>query len=404
MNEKVKSRRTNHDRQPNMVSPMLFTSNVSNPKLKFWDQVDDITYNKMDWVQRGKWILQNNWEVLQEARANPVHNITVVSILMDLDRGLMADTRFRRPFSLYMKRIKPFLRTDLPKFLFLDARYKKELKRLLKRAKGPVHVVWWSKAELRAAFRHFDAVQEIRTDPNWFRGPKASKQSHRWYDYISQSLSTLSPTLAYFMFGTSPVHSRVVPTGFWLETSAQATLEYYNPLVMSKFNLMVHAARTNVFHTDGFLFLDAGHLCHEHQPTSFSQASEKYVASRFLSSGFFSTFFDYHYQNSGEVHGFEARAFQKYLGYQGEQLHGPTVPVGRGGILGGRPEDLELMAQMADMVFEETLSHGYMGTEENIISIISARFPELMYNGTDNRDMVNNCGFFDYIQKQEYQW
>ena len=85
---------------------------------------------------------------------------------------------------------------------------------------GPVHVIFTSKEALRKKFKDFDLVQTVRNKPEW------KKQAD------------------------------------WLAASPQSSLEYYNPLVMSKLRLTRDVARFNPFYTSAFLWID-GELVHE---------------------------------------------------------------------------------------------------------------------------------------------
>ena len=62
----------------------------------------------------------------------------------------------------------------------------------------------------------------------------------------------------------------------WLSSAPQASLEYYNPLVMSKLRLTRDAARWNPFHTDAFLWIDGAHNCND--PVSIEPTKMPYVS------------------------------------------------------------------------------------------------------------------------------
>ena len=49
----------------------------------------------------------------------------------------------------------------------------------------------------------------------------------------------------------------------------------------------------------------------------------------------------------------------------------------RGGIFGGVPAYIDVFARMYNEALSQTLSDGYMGTEENVLGMLAARFPEL---------------------------
>jgi hypothetical protein len=270
---------------------------------------------QMSWLERGQWLVQANAGYLAQARAKPFKSITLVSAMVDLGRGSLGGG-FARPFSAYVARMRQFMAYDFPKVVFLDADHLGEFQALIDTSPGPVHVVPISKADIKAGFRHFDALQAVRTRREW---------AHRKE---------------------------------WLSHSPQATLEYYNPLVMSKMNLTVQAAALNPFSTDGFLFIDGGHLCNA--PGSIKAATHgQSIIDRFMRDGIAITYYDYvPDQEDGEIHGFEAAAFHRYMGTEEEPIR-----VGRGGFFGGRPELLQLGAQLIDVIAEDTLKHGYLGTE-----------------------------------------
>jgi hypothetical protein len=64
----------------------------------------------------------------------------------------------------------------------------------------------------------------------------------------------------------------------WLSSAPQASLEYYNPLVMSKLRLTRDAARWNPFHTDAFLWIDGAHNCND--PTGIEPTKMPCVSPR----------------------------------------------------------------------------------------------------------------------------
>lgn len=85
-----------------------------------------------------------------------------------------------------------------------------------------VHVIPFNMTRLRTYFPYWDRLQAIRTSKLW--------------------------------------KEQAVHTG-WLSTAPQATLEGYNPLVMSKLMLLRDAARLNPWGARYHLWMDAGHLC-----------------------------------------------------------------------------------------------------------------------------------------------
>ena len=323
---------------------------------------------RMDWLAKGHWLLEQNSGLLNAALNRPVESLTLVTAMVDLGRDKLGGG-FKRTFSEYIDRMKAFVKYDLPKVLFLDANHLAEFQPLLDTSPSPVHVIPITTDDIKKNFAYFDELQKIRTDKKW-----SNRQD-------------------------------------WLSHSPQATLEFYNPLVMSKVRLTTEAARLNPHNTDGFIFIDAGHLCND--PSSFSTKNTPFIAENLINKGMLTTFFEYTPSEwHGEIHGFEAAAFQRYIGDDKLPLR-----VGRGGVFGGRPEFLAVAAELFELVKAETLLKGFMGTEgkqapyrfvqtkcahhslsltENFFAIIDYRFPGVIQR-YDNGD-GGNCGVFNYIR------
>ncbi len=68
-------------------------------------------------------------------------------------------------------------------------------------------------------------------------------------------------------------------------------------------------------------------------------------------------------------------------------------------MFGGRREYLEVAGAVYDVILNATLSAGFMGTEENIISLLYYRFPELVHY-FDNAS-GGNCAIFSQVAGQE---
>ena len=300
------------------------------------DELPPGTRSKMTWLDQGRWLHTANSELLKQNRASsPPATLTLVTVMLDLGRHKLGGG-FARPFSEYINRMRSFMAYDLPKVVFLDRAHLSEFQPLIDGSPGPVHVIPFSTEQLQAEFPWHAQVQAIRGRESW---------SHQQE---------------------------------WLSHSPQATLEFYNPLVMSKVNLTLQAAALNPFKTEGFLFIDAGHLCN--QPAAVNKKNQALIGERYMSRGMTITFFDYTpATHNGEVHGFEAAAFQEYIGDTELPLR-----VGRGGFFGGRPSDMAVAQELIELMLTETLGKGLMGTEENMFAMLDYRFGQNLVDRFDN--------------------
>lgn len=268
-------------------------------------------------------------------------SLTLVSVLIDIGRGELES--FQRSFDEYLERTRGFLQYKFPKVLYLDSRRTKQFEPYQASVVGKLKIIPFHPDDIARNLPYFDQIQAIRRDPNWY----------------SQAN--------------------------WLSQSPQAKLKLYNPLVMSKVALTRFVAELNPFDTDAFLFVDAGHLCHNPQDTWWS------VPQRFLASDkFFMSGFDY--EPHGEIHGFAETAFRGFT----RKTTG-SVAVGRGGVLGGTLRALQLVDGVLDVISRETLSRGYMGTEESLFSILYYRWPELVHY-VDNGNRGNCAPFTSFAE------
>jgi hypothetical protein len=156
----------------------------------------------------------------------------------------------------------------------------------------------------------------------------------------------------------------------WLKNSPQASLEWYNPIVMSKMSLLHDASIFDSFATENFIWLDAGITNTINYnlliSNNFFEKLENYLSPLL--------FIQYHYpyydKGIKEVHGFEWEALNQYGG-------GVIEWICRGGLFGGKKEAIREANSHYWHMLNESLSNGYMGTEESIFSILAHKHPEL---------------------------
>jgi len=152
----------------------------------------------------------------------------------------------------------------------------------------------------------------------------------------------------------------------WLQESPQATLEWYNPIVMSKMFMLHDAKIMNPFNTDYFIWLDAAitNTVYEKYFTD-NRCLDKIIP--FLNSFLF---LSYPYDAVDEIHGFDLRAMNRYSRQQ-------VKYVCRGGLFGGHKDFISQAHGTYYRLLESTLNDGYMGTEESLFSIMAHVEPHI---------------------------
>jgi hypothetical protein len=226
----------------------------------------------------------------------------------------------------YLPNLENFLKIDAPMVVFIPNQYKEFVE--TRRRKENTHIVVFELENIKRLYAPFwDKTQEIRTDKKWLN---------------------------------------LTGEGGWLKGSPQAVLEWYNPIVQSKMFLLHDASIWNPFDTDYFFWLDAGitntvsmdHLVHKNALDDITK-----YANPFL-------FISYPYESSGEIHGFELEAMNKFAGAD-------VKYVCRGGLFGGHKLQIREANATYYNTLIQTLSSGLMGTEESIFTIMSYAEPEL---------------------------
>lgn len=305
-------------------------------------------------------------------------SITLVTVLLDLDRDKLADDeyKFRRDFKMYLDALEIWLTQKYKKIVYTSKDIEEEmLKRMSPESKETTKFVHTTKEDLASRWLgpdNFAKIQEIRT-------------SKEWLDRAS-----------------------------WLSNSPQASLEYYNPLVMSKMFIMRDAARQNLWNTTHFLFIDSKHNCRD--PRYFTPLNDHIVRAHMFEK-FLLTTFDY--TPNSEVHGFEYEKFNAYCNMNDPKSK-QMVRVGRGGIFGGSAFVLEYITAMYDVALTATLREGLMGTEENILSIVMYNVKQYVdefsnnWACPDNLDRDHkcpniqhqgyNCAIFEWVRRDAVEW
>ena len=162
----------------------------------------------------------------------------------------------------------------------------------------------------------------------------------------------------------------------WLRESTQATLEYYNPLVMSKMFLLNDARIMDKFNSDYMFWIDAG-ITNTVHPGYFTHDKVLSKIDKYVDKF---SFISFPYEGANEIHGFNLTELNKYAGTE-------VKLVSRGGFFGGPKESISEINGIYYQLLIDSLSKSLMGTEESLFSVITYKHPdkvsyfEIEYNG-----------------------
>ncbi len=270
-------------------------------------------------------------------------DLTIVTGIWDLGREL-AGSGFERSFDHYRTRFAQLLATDVPMVVFGDP----ALRDFVLEARGDRLTDFRERpaSHFRERFDFYSRVQTIRQDPAW----------------LAQAS--------------------------WLPASPQASLELYNPMVMSKMFMLNDATIWNPFESTHLAWLDggitntvhAGYFTHDHVLSKVSQLLDRFF------------FVSFPYEGGGEVHGFARSGMRQYC-------REDSTFVCRGGFFGGHRDCIAEANRHYYEVLSGSLHEGYMGTEESIFTIMAYEEPDL-YDRYALRDEHGGmlAHFFEHVK------
>jgi len=253
-------------------------------------------------------------------------NITLVTGIWDLGRN-NAGEGFKRPFSHYIVKFT-------------------ELLAALKEYNVVVYI----------EEKYADLINNIRSPHNTVVRIKETNSFKEHFPFYEQ-VSNIRKTEAW------------LNQAGWLRESTQATMELYNPMVMSKMFMLHDEKIRNPFNTEYIYWIDGG-LTNTVHPGYFSKDKviEKIpeITDKFL-------FISFPYAEGGEIHGFERSKMNEYSQTKNVEY------VCRGGFFGGNTRDMSEINGLYYGMLSNTLYSGYMGTEESIFTILSYTNPHLFH-------------------------
>ena len=274
-------------------------------------------------------------------------NSTLVTGIWDLDRGSASDG-WSRSFDHYISNFTKLL-SDLKEHnlaIFIDPKHEDLVWSIRDRSNTVVY--HHAKEQFGGGFfPFFDKVQQIRSKPEW------QNQAG------------------------------------WLKDSTQGSLEWYNPMVMSKMFLLHNAKIFNPFDSSHYWWIDGG-ITNTVHPGYFSHDKvldkiEKAV-SKFL-------FVCFPYESQSEIHGFSMDGMRRFASSD------IVNRVARGGFFGGHKNYISQANEIYYGLLRDTLESGYMGTEESIFTLMTYLHPDIFNFETINDDGLINT-FFEKIKNE----
>lgn len=255
-------------------------------------------------------------------------NITIVTGLWDIGREKI-DGWARREFSHYKTNFFELLNSDAQMCIWIP----KELEQEVKEARGdkPTRIYIKEIEDFKLYDPFFNKRQEIRQSEDWL------------------SLAG------------------------WLRESPKAQLEYYNPIVFTKFFLLNDASLFNPFNSEYFFWIDGGitntvnkgYFSHDKVLDNLQNYLEE-VNSNFLNITF-------PYTPDREVHGFKKEEMAEFCKTDNVEF------VARGGFFGGRKNAINDLNNRYYRAMEKTIDRNLMGTEECIFTILCYTYPETIH-------------------------
>jgi hypothetical protein len=252
---------------------------------------------------------------------------TIVTGLWNLGRGEIADS-FKRSYDHYKDRFAELLKAPNNMIIYVA----KEDEDFIWQYRTPdnTFVKIMEREQFESWFIFFDKVQQIR-------------ERSEWKEQVG-----------------------------WLTESPQATLKYYNPIVMSKMFMLNDATLYNPFNSENFYWIDAGitntvHSGYFYHDKVFNNLPEYTAAvDKFI-------FLSYPYAGGEEIHGFPRNEMARYCNTDYVNY------VCRGGFFGGNKKHISTVNSLYYDVLASTLNEGLMGTEESIFTILTHRHPTLIH-------------------------
>jgi len=268
-----------------------------------------------------------------------MNNITLVTGLWDIKRSELKKG-WSRSFDHYIEKFTQLLEFPYNLIVFGE----EELKETVFKYRSESNTQFIVRNESWFKNEFYEKIQEIRKNKNW----------------LDQSS--------------------------WLSDSTQASLEMYNPLVMSKPFLLHDAKILDKFNSTHLFWIDAGITNTVHKGYfTHDKVLDKLESINKI------TFVAFPYNAVNEIHGFNYRSLCELVGDS-------VNKVCRGGFFGGPKDSLsKFNSEYYDLMFT-TLNNNLMGTEESLFTILLYKNPNrYQYFPINENGLINT--FFENLKQ-----
>lgn len=250
-----------------------------------------------------------------------MNNTTIVTGIWDINREQLSQG-WSRSFVHYLNNLAKLMKCENDMIIFIEEKYKSFIESNRKKENTLIIIreLEWFKSNTDI----FNKIQNIRNNSDWYSQAE------------------------------------------WLKESTQARLEMYNPIVMSKMFLLNDAAIFDPFNSTHLVWIDGALTNTVHEGYFWH---DKVVNKLDKYFNMFS-FVAFPYDGKNEIHGFTYTPMCEYAG-------GQVDKVCRGGIFGGPKKSIKKANELYYSLLLDTLSNGYMGTEESLFTILLYKYPVL---------------------------
>ena len=269
---------------------------------------------------------------------------TIVTGIWDIKRSELSEG-WNRGFEHYLSNLENLMKTEDNMIIFIEEKHREFVEK--RRSKHNTLIMTRELEWFKNNEEIYKNIQKIRTNPDW-------------YNQVG-----------------------------WLSESTQAKLEMYNPLVMSKMFLLNDAAIFDPFDSSHLVWVDGGLTNTVHEGYFWKDKVISAIPDYFDKFSFVC----FPYDGKQEIHGFK---YDKMC-YHAE---GEVNKVARGGIFGGPKETVRRVNEIYYDLLYNTLSEGYMGTEESIFTIMVYKYPELFqYFEIEDNGLLST--FFENLKNRK---